>query len=792
MKFAKRTVSVLLAVLMLVSILPLSVYAASLKITTQPKTSYTEYGSTAKATVKASGDGLKYTWYIKNAGASKYSKSSVTKSTYSVKMTDSTKGRSVYCVVKDKKGKTVKSSTAILRMKATVTTEPKTTYAKEGATAKLTVKAKGDGLKYTWYIKNAGKTKYSKSSVTKSTYSVTMSDKVHGRYVYCVVTDKYGKTDKSKTVVLRQQATITTQPKTTSAALGETAKLTVKAKGDDLKYTWYIKNAGGSKYSKSSVTKSTYSVTMSEKVNGRYVYCVVTDKYGKTDKSKTVMLKLEATPLTITMQPEDITCKVGDEVGFGVVVKGGTAPYTYQWEYTVSALDGWQAVPEEAIYITGDIVSAVLPVVQSHFNLNFRIRCVITDAKGAQVTTNEAGLIQAFDELAITMQPQNVTAKVGDTVSFSVAVSGGKAPYTYQWEFTTDNLSEWLNVDAWAIGNTANLSFRVDGAHEWDNHYKYRCVITDAEGNEVISDEVWVEAAPLTIVTQPQNVTCKAGDKATFSVAVSGGTEPYAYQWQYMTNTFSWTDVAGWANGTDATLSFDVASSEFEYGYQYRCIITDADGNQVITEAAWVEAAPLTIVTQPQNIYAKVGDTVSFSVAVSGGTTPYTYQWEFNLDGFSEWRDVDSWATGNTDNTMSFQVEGAYEWNDHYKYRCVITDAAGNQIISDEAWVEEYVAPLTIVTQPWNVAAEIEDTVSFSVAVSGGKAPYTYQWQIHSVGNGDVWSNILDSGWASGEQTESLSFVVGQYEYGNYQYRCVITDAEGNEVITNAVWVIEG
>ena len=61
MKFAKRTVSVLLAVLMLVSILPLSVSAASLKITTQPKTSYTAYGSTAKATVKATGDGLKYT-----------------------------------------------------------------------------------------------------------------------------------------------------------------------------------------------------------------------------------------------------------------------------------------------------------------------------------------------------------------------------------------------------------------------------------------------------------------------------------------------------------------------------------------------------------------------------------------------------------------------------------------------------------------------------------------------------------------------------------------------------------
>ena len=69
------------------------------------------------------------------------------------------------------------------------------------------------------------------------------------------------------------------------------AKLTVKASGDGLKYTWYIKNAGAKKYTKTSVTKSTYSVTMSSKVNGRRVYCVVTDKYGNKVQTKTVILK---------------------------------------------------------------------------------------------------------------------------------------------------------------------------------------------------------------------------------------------------------------------------------------------------------------------------------------------------------------------------------------------------------------------------------------------------------------------------------------------------------------------
>ena len=267
--------------------------AKSAIIKTQPKTSYAKMGKTVKVTVKAEGDGLTYKWYIKNAGAKKYSKSSVTKATYSTTMSDKSKGRRVYCVITDAYGNSVQTKTVLLREAVSIVTEPKTTYAKSGKTAKVTVEASGDDLTYAWYIKNAGAKKYSKSSVTSATYSVKMSEKVNGRRVYCVVTDKYGKTVQTKTVILRMAATITTQPKDVTVAKGKTAKVTVKAVGDDLTYTWYVKNEGASKFSKSSVTKATYSVKMSSKVDGRQVYCVVTDKYGKTVKSNTVTLHMK-------------------------------------------------------------------------------------------------------------------------------------------------------------------------------------------------------------------------------------------------------------------------------------------------------------------------------------------------------------------------------------------------------------------------------------------------------------------------------------------------------------------
>ena len=264
-----------------------------LAILQQPKNTYTKAGKTAKVTVEVQGSGLKYQWYIKNAGKTKYSKSSVTSATYSCKMNEKSKDRLVYCVITDANGESIKTKTVILREAVSIVTEPKTGYAKSGKTVKVSVEASGDELTYQWYIKNAGGSKYSKSSITSATYSAKMSDKVHGRRVYCVVTDKYGKTVQSKTVLLRLAATITTQPKDVTVAEGEIAKVKVKAVGDELTYQWYIKNAGSSKFSKSSVTSATYSCKMSDKADGRQVYCVVTDKYGKTVTSNTVTLTMK-------------------------------------------------------------------------------------------------------------------------------------------------------------------------------------------------------------------------------------------------------------------------------------------------------------------------------------------------------------------------------------------------------------------------------------------------------------------------------------------------------------------
>ena len=267
------------------------------KITKQPTNVSAVSGATAKTTVTAVGDGATYTWYYKNKTASTYTKSSITTNTYSMTMDSTRDGRQVYCVVKDKYGNSVKSNVVTLSMKtvAKITKQPANVLALSGATAKTTVTAVGDGATYTWYFKNKTASTYTKSSITSNTYSMTMDSTRNGRQVYCVVKDKYGNSVKSNVVTLSMKtvAKITKQPTSVTVANGATAKTTVTATGDGLSYTWYIKNAGATTWSKSSATGSSYSVTMKSTVKGRQVYCVIKDTYGNSVKSNVVTLNMK-------------------------------------------------------------------------------------------------------------------------------------------------------------------------------------------------------------------------------------------------------------------------------------------------------------------------------------------------------------------------------------------------------------------------------------------------------------------------------------------------------------------
>ena len=306
-----------------------------LKIATQPKSVTVAEGEVAKVTVKAEGDGLYYRWYYKNAGASSYTYTSSFKgNTYSVTMNDARNGRQVLCRVYDKYGNVVQTNTVKLSMeKSTVkiTQQPVSVTVANGATAKVTVKATGDGLTYRWYFKNVGDTKYYyTSSFTGNTYSVTMNEARNGRQVLCRVYDKYGNVVQTNTVKLSMASglRIVTQPKDAYTQLGSKINISVKAEGEGLTYDWYVKDVIDPEYVLSSIKSSTYAPYMTEDKAGRYAYCVITDKYGNSVKTDVVRMWLTA---TITKQPVSVTVAEGKtaKVTVGAVGDG----LTYEWFY---------------------------------------------------------------------------------------------------------------------------------------------------------------------------------------------------------------------------------------------------------------------------------------------------------------------------------------------------------------------------------------------------------------------------------------------------------------------------
>lgn len=290
-----RITAFLLCLVLILTMLPPSVSAEqTLTITKQPKNTYAYEGQTAKTTVTAQGDDLSYQWYVKNPGDADFKKSTVQKMSYSFTMKASSSGRLVYCVITDGQGNSVTSDTVSLKIPTTlkILKQPNSCFGKIGETVVTSVNAQGDELRYQWYLKNANQNKFYKSSITDSRYSVTMSKKIVGRQIYCVITDRLGNRMVTDTVTLNLPASIMLiqQPTDTYTFMGDKITTSVVAEGEDLTYQWYVRNAGKSKFSKSSITSATYTATMTEKSAGRQIYCVITAKDGSTLQTRTVTL----------------------------------------------------------------------------------------------------------------------------------------------------------------------------------------------------------------------------------------------------------------------------------------------------------------------------------------------------------------------------------------------------------------------------------------------------------------------------------------------------------------------
>ena len=183
--------------------------ASGVKITKQPTSVTVANGQTATVSFTATGEGLTYKWYYKNAWETKFTLTTTfTGNTYSAQMNSSRNGRQIYCVVTDKYGNSVKTNTVSINMrnevsKVVIMKQPSSVSVPNGQQAVVSFVAEGDGLTYKWYYKNSWETKFTLTTTfTGNTYSAQMNSSRSGRQIYCVVTDQYGNSAKTNTVTI--------------------------------------------------------------------------------------------------------------------------------------------------------------------------------------------------------------------------------------------------------------------------------------------------------------------------------------------------------------------------------------------------------------------------------------------------------------------------------------------------------------------------------------------------------------------------------------------------------------
>ncbi|MCB9252577.1 MAG: SprB repeat-containing protein, partial [Flavobacteriales bacterium] len=377
-------------------------------------------------------------------------------------------------------------------------------------------------------------------------------------------------------------------------------------------------------------------------VSGTY-NVLITDNNGCTQTNSATLLQ-PAAPLSTTNTIVDVLC-YGDNTGsVDLTVSGGTVPYFYSW---TSGAGGQVPVGQNGLQDLSNILSGKYYV-------------TVTDDNGC-IVKDSSLIAQPAAPLSSNVTHKDVLCHGGMDGSADVTVNGGTAPYDYLWS----------SGDV-----TASISGKQMG---W-----YYLTITDAHLC-VLKDSVFISepAAPLSSTISTVSVNCFGGNDGTADLSVNGGTTPYTYLWN---------------NGKTTQDLQDLSTGKY--------IVIITDGNLcTLTDSVLVDQpfAPLATTLNAFDVKCYGGQDGSADLTVTGGTTPYVY----------------NWSNGDKTQDISNQITG--------KYLVTITDS-NLCIIKDSVFIGQPVAPLASTISGTDVNCFGGNDGSVSLTITGGTVPYSYSW----------------------------------------------------------------
>jgi hypothetical protein len=306
-------------------------------------------------------------------------------------------------------------------------------------------------------------------------------------------------------------------------------------------------------------------------------------------------IRLTITHLSVGISPVSVVMDAGQSQLFASKVSGGVSPYTYQWYLNDSAVSGansstWVYTPTE----TG-----------SHL-----VFVKINDSVGTQAMSNTSN-IEVNERPRVTVSLSSAILDVNQFVTLNSTVSGGTSPYSFQW---------YLNDTAVSGASDSTLTYRPTSAGSYTIYLRVTDSATPTAYTVASNNATVTVNAPPLVAVFPNLTTLDVGQSKIFYSMINGGTPPYKYQW--------YLNGAPVSNATSSSWTFTPTSSG---SYMVYFNATDNVEFQMKSNIAsvTVNSAP-SVTISPTSSSLDVGQSQTFNSTVSGGTSPYSYQWYLN------------------------------------------------------------------------------------------------------------------------------------------------------------------
>lgn len=392
--------------------------------------------------------------------------------------------------------------------------------------------------------------------------------------------------------------TVITQPADTVAAAGSAVTLMAAAGGGTpLSYQWYFNGrsiAGGN--------RPTLPFAAVNPGNAGDYQLEVLNPEGRV-LSRVARLSITGSgspppsSLSIATQPASLTVAASSSAAFTVAVTGATAP-RYQWQRNGADIPGATAA-SYAIAAVGSGDGGAYTVIVADGAVQLR-------SAVAQLNVGAAALRSAP---TIVTAPTGLGVTVGLPATLAVAASGS-APLAYQWQRNGADVPNGTGP----VLTFASTSLTDAGT--------YTVVVSNSAGSTT-SNTAGLVVTPVpgapAITTQPTNRSVLHGQRATFSLAVSGNPAPQCL----------WTRNSAAIAGATSCTGYTTADTTIaDNGTVYNVVVYSPGGVAVGSGAVLTVSAgaAVPVITRDlADVTAPTGGTATFSVVASANGPLFHY-----------------------------------------------------------------------------------------------------------------------------------------------------------------------